>query len=131
MKHLRFSIQIEYIIFLLLIFCCPIKHFKTSFKLLFIRIKLMYLRCIHHTIFRHTLVDSLSKIQSKFHFLQQKCYQRLRNRCINRSTKVMAIQQLPPRKMACPPVLISLMMSVFNPIADIAITIQNLERILK
>ena len=46
--------------------------------------------------------------------------------CNTRLTIVIPIQQLAPIIIGFPPVLISLMISVFNPIAAIAITIKNL-----
>lgn len=55
-----------------------------------------------------------------------KYYQIPKMCCNNRLTKVMAIQQLAPRINGFPPVFTSFTISLFRPIASIAITIKNL-----
>ena len=47
--------------------------------------------------------------------------------CISRLTKVMPIQQHAPNKIGLPPVLISLITLLFNPIAAIAMIMKNLD----
>ena len=51
--------------------------------------------------------------------------------CRIKLTAVMPAQQLPPSRIGLPPVLISLTISVFNPMAAMAITIKNLLSCLK
>jgi len=51
-------------------------------------------------------------------------------RCIPRLTQAIPSQQQKPIKIGFPPVLISFIIFVFRPIADIDITIKNLLRFL-